>query len=117
MTTTQPSREQFFAGRGLLAAVAVLLAANLGVQLITLGGGSTALAQNRSGSSNSDVPTGFPNAAAAQQRNAEALTDIAQRLSRIEARLDKGLSVKVTEMPAIVFPSNTGGQNNANAGK
>lgn len=41
------------------------------------------------------------NAAEQRKKMIDQLTQVNDRLSRIEAKLDKGLSVKVTEMPAI----------------
>ena len=98
MSNTAPART-----RPLLAFVAVMLVVNTGLQLASLSP-APAAAQNRSGTGEPPV---FPNNAEVQRKQAEALNEISAKLSRIETKLDKGLSVKVTEMPEMKFPSTT----------
>jgi len=56
-------------------------------------------AQTRSGG---EPPTPFPNSGDLTRRTNEALTEISQRLSRLEARLERPLNVKVLEMPPVI---------------
>lgn len=86
----------------LAPALALLLMANIGVQLFTLAdrATSTALAQSRSGG---EPPTVFPNATETQRKIEVQVIEVNQRLGRIEAKLDKPLSVKVLEMPPVTI--------------
>lgn len=92
-STPSPARRQ----TALLTVVAALLAANLGVMLVGPRGGvpeSAAFAQpQRPG----DQPF---NNNELTRRTAEGVTQMSEKLTRIEALLNKGISVKVTEMPA-----------------
>gem|GEM_PF-2945218 len=89
----------------LATALALLLAVNTGVQLYALGERSAreAHAQVRSG----ETPAPFPNSAVRQSKIEDALIEANVRLGRIEAKLDKPLSVKVTEIVPITV-SNLG---------
>ncbi|MCW5766153.1 MAG: hypothetical protein KIT68_09285 [Phycisphaeraceae bacterium] len=85
----------------LLCAVGALTIVNLAVQVVSLSPQS-AHAQNRSGpGSETAPPTPFPNQAENIRKLTEAMNDANARLGRIEAKLDKGINVKVTEMPAV----------------
>lgn len=83
----------------LLTVVACLLAANLFLGLLGVGGPSAAMAQ--------PVKTVEPpfNASDQRRQSTEQLTQIQARLAAIEAKLEKGLSVKVTEMPPVKVAS------------
>lgn len=86
----------------LLSVVAVLLALNLLVQLAAISEPRAAMAQSRSGAGpEREPPTVFPNTAEQFRRLNDAMAQTNDRLARIEAKLDKGISVKVTEMPAV----------------
>lgn len=88
--------------QALLTVVAVLLTLNLVVQVWTLTAPEQALGQTRTGvGPEREPPTPFPNQAESIRRLNETMGEIKDRLGRIEAKLDKGISVKVTEMPAV----------------
>lgn len=80
----------------LLVLASALLVVNIAVQTLSL----SAPGQAHAASAPPENVPAFPNNAEFQRRQADALSDIASRLGRIEAKLEKGLSVKVTEMPA-----------------
>jgi hypothetical protein len=86
------------------SAVAALwcCAALLGLNLI-LGGGmgrGPAEASAQNGQPGVNVVDPPFNAAEQRKRMIEQLVQLNDRIGRIEARLDKGISVRVTEMPA-----------------
>jgi hypothetical protein len=99
------STTRSYSSRPLLAFVAVMLVVNTAIQVASLTP-AEAHAQNRTQPSTTNPPT-FPNNAEVQRRQADALADINAKLARIEAKLEKGLSVKVTEMPEMKFPTTT----------
>ena len=84
----------------LLTVVGALLALNVLVTLAGSGGSPVAFAAEQPAAQSGSSDTPF-NAARNANRVAEELSQISDRLARIEAKLDKGLSVKVTEMPPI----------------
>ncbi|MGD9688790.1 MAG: hypothetical protein AB7K52_02475 [Phycisphaerales bacterium] len=83
-------------------------AAILGLNLILGSTGTSGMmpshAAAQTGSSGQPGTTMMPeppfNAADQRKRMIEALTQLGDRMARIEARLEKGVSVKVIEMPA-----------------
>ncbi len=81
-----------------LWAAAALLGFNLMLGVSGLRGTSPAMA---------DPPQNDPpfNAAEQRKRMIDQLTQINDRLARLEGKLDKGINVKVTEMPAIKVES------------
>ncbi len=94
MTRHEPNGRRF---QSLLAVTATLLGANLlvqGVQMV-----SPAVA-GESFPPPTNVPPVF-DSAGQRKDMIEKLEDISGRLKSIEAKLDKGINVKVTDMPAI----------------
>ncbi len=83
----------------MLTVVACLLAANLFLGWLGVGGPSAAMAE--------PTKTLEPpfNAAEQRRQNVEQLNQILAKLAAIETKLDKGISVKVTEMPAVKVAS------------
>lgn len=99
MTTTNDRRVN---STRLLAFVGVMLVVNTCVQLAGITPASASASAEGRGPND---PPAFPNNAEVQRRQADALTEINAKLARIEAKLEKGLSVKVTEMPPITLPT------------
>lgn len=99
-STINHAGERMSAGMKLMCA---LLLANAVIGLAGLVGAGPeaqpAYAQNRSGG---EPPTPFPNSGDLTRRTNEALTEINQRLGRLEARLERPLNVKVLEMPPVI---------------
>lgn len=79
----------------LLTVAAALLAANLFVT-VTGAGASAALAQGERAQ-----PGELFNSGEQRRRMIEQLTQMNERLAKIEARMEKGFNVKVTEMPPV----------------
>jgi hypothetical protein len=95
--------------RFLLAAACALLALNAVLHLTGVKFPPEAQAQTQSrGAGGENVNEPPFNAAADRKRQNELLAAINDRLARVEARLEKGLSVKVTEMPAIKLDRDAG---------
>ena len=84
----------------LATVLTALLAVNTAVQVWTMAEHSVtpARGQSRSGSE----PPPFPNQNETQRRIETQAIETNARLARIEAKLDKPLSVKITEMPPVV---------------
>lgn len=91
-----PSRSYLNA---VLTVIAVLLGLNLLVQASNLPAGRSAAHANAP-LMQPEVAQ-IPNAAEQRKQVIAALDSINRRLTSIENKLDKGLSVKVTEMPAV----------------
>ena len=101
MTTNVPSASSGSKVSIRLATVlAALLAVNTAVQVWTVAEHTVTAAngQSRSGSE----PPPFPNQNETQRRIETQAIETNARLARIEAKLDKPLSVKITEMPPVV---------------
>lgn len=79
--------------RVLLAAVAVLL-------LLNLVAGDARLPESVAAAQPAGDLSPF-NATEQRKRMIDALDEISGRLAKLESKLDKGLNVKVTEMPAV----------------
>lgn len=82
-----------------LTVIAVLLGLNLLLQVSNLPAGPSAAHAN-SPLMQPEVAQ-IPNAAEQRKQMIVALDAINRRLTSIENKLDKGLSVKVTDMPAV----------------
>jgi hypothetical protein len=91
-----PSRSYLNA---VLTVIAVMLGLNLLVQASSLPAGSSA-AHASTAPAQPGVAQ-IPNAAEQRRAMIVALEAMNRRLTSIETKLDKGLSVKVTEMPAV----------------
>ncbi|HYE01925.1 MAG TPA: hypothetical protein VD963_01690 [Phycisphaerales bacterium] len=95
---------------GLLAAIAVLLGLNLlatvsGTRLGVAAAHAQPVRQDRPGTDNVDQPGDIPFNATAQRKTMIAhLDQMNARLARIEGQLERGVNVRVTEMPEIKFP-------------
>ncbi|MGQ0627058.1 MAG: hypothetical protein ACT4PL_03040 [Phycisphaerales bacterium] len=98
---TGPSRSRLST---MLAGTACsLLALNLLAGLTGIKFPPEAAAQTQSrGAGGENVNDPPFNAAGQRKQMIEQLTMLNERIARLEARLDKGLSVKVTEMPAVM---------------
>ncbi len=83
----------------MLTVVATLLGANLFLGLLGVGGPDAAQAEQPK---TVDVPF---NAADQRKQMIDQLGQMQARLAAIESKLDKGLSVKVTEMPPVKVSS------------
>ena len=93
----------------LLTSLCVLLTLNLVVAAASSSHASEAMGQmnySSQPSSQSSQP-GLMGAAQAAARTADLLVEVNQRLARIEARLDKGFNVKVTEMPPVTVTNSS----------
>jgi len=84
----------------LATVLAALLAVNTAVQVWTMTEHTVTSASGQSRSSNEPPP--FPNQNETQRRIETQAIETNARLARIEAKLDKPLSVKVMEMPPVV---------------
>jgi hypothetical protein len=84
----------------LATVLAALLAVNTAVQVWTMAEHSVTPAHGQSRSGNEPPP--FPNQNETQRRVETQAIETNARLARIEAKLDKPLSVKITEMPPVV---------------
>jgi hypothetical protein len=113
-TSSNPNRTAgAFAGASapsrLLAVVAVLLSANLVVQVSQWGLAGSAVAQPRS----NEGQSGFITASEMINRTNIALGEVNQHLAKIEGILSKPIDVKVVSMPAVKIegglPTATGG--------
>ena len=86
----------------LLGAVAGLLALNLVASLTGVKFPPQAMGQTQSrGAGGENVNDPPFNAGGQRKQMIDQLVQLNDKIARIEARLDRGLSVKVTEMPAI----------------
>lgn len=89
----------------LLTTLCVLLTLNLVVTVASSSHAAPAEAQGYGGQPTpaSNAQPGLNGGAFNAARAADGIAEINMRLARIEARLDKGFNVKVTEMPAITI--------------
>ncbi len=94
-----PARSPVRGPVAMLTVVASLLAANLFLGALGVVGPSVAAAQPEK---TVEVPF---NAAEQRRQMIDQLSQVHMKLAAIEARLEKGLSVKVTEMPAVKVSS------------
>lgn len=91
----------------LLTTLCVLLTLNLVVTVASSSHAAPAQAQaGYGGQPSNSAPSAQPGLSGAAQnaaRSADLLVEVNQRLARIEARLERGFNVKVTEMPAVTI--------------
>lgn len=96
----------------MLTAVLLVLTLNLIVGLVP--GGSAGISHANAAANVTapiDPPApSFPNNAEILRRQSDSLADIAARLGRIEAKLDKPMQVKVIEMPVMPKSDSSGAQ-------
>lgn len=87
-----------------LAPIALILA---GVVLGTLGGELTKLrsayADNRQQQGDQPAPESILNAGEQRKQLNDKMVEVIAHLNKIEAKLNTGISVKVTEMPPVVM--------------
>jgi hypothetical protein len=84
-----------------LTVIAVFLGLNLLVQAGNLPAGSSAAVATIAPAQPEGTVAQIPNAAEQRRAMMASLEAMNRRLAAIESKLDKGLSVKVTEMPAV----------------
>lgn len=95
--------------RSFAPAALVLSGVLIGALMTPMLAPSPASAQDRGDKTASDGPSPFNSGDQRRQMIAQ-LTEMNSRLTKIEAKLNSGLSVKVTEMPAVVVKDNNSGK-------
>lgn len=90
----------------LLTTLCVLLTLNLVVTVASSSHAAPAEAQMYGGQPSNNAQNAQPGLAGAAfyaAKTSDGIAEINMRLARLEARMDKGFTVKVTEMPAVTI--------------